>query len=98
MAGLINVPVEFKDSTFDFVFDTGANLSVITESYAIKAGLDVRNVVFKVRAITGIDVNAKLGVAKLLKMGDVEVENVVFIVFPDSVLSFAGGAYRIRGL
>jgi predicted aspartyl protease len=97
-AGLINVPVQFKDSTFDFVFDTGANLSVITESYAIKAGLDVHNVVFKVKAITGIDVDAKLGVAKLLKLGDVEVENVVFIVFPDSVLSFAGGAYTINGI
>jgi predicted aspartyl protease len=98
IAGLINVPVGFADSTFDFVFDTGANLSVITESYAIKAGLDVRNVVFKVRAITGIEVDAKLGIAKTLKMGDVEVENVVFIVFPDSVLSFAGGAYKIRGI
>jgi len=98
IAGLINVPVGFADSTFDFVFDTGANLSVITESYAIKAGLDVKNVVFKVRAVTGIEVDAKLGIAKTLKLGDVEVENVVFIVFPDSVLTFGGGAYKIRGI
>lgn len=98
MAGLINVPVQFRDSTFDFVFDTGANLSVITESYAAKARLDVMNVIFKVRAITGIEVDAKLGVAKTLTLGDVEVENVVFIVFPDSALSFAGGAYKIRGI
>lgn len=97
-AGLINIPAQFRDSTFDFVFDTGANLSVITESYAIKAALDVMNVVFKVRAITGIEVDAKLGIAKTLKLGDVEVENVVFIVFPDSVLSFAGGAYTINGI
>ncbi|MDF2188974.1 retropepsin-like aspartic protease [Paraflavitalea sp. CAU 1676] len=97
-AGLINVPTTFRDSTYDFVFDTGANLSVITESFAAKAGLDVMNVVFKVRAITGIEVDAKLGVARQLKLGNIEVENVVFIVFPDSVLSFAGGAYKINGI
>lgn len=98
LAGLINVPVIFRDSSFDFVFDTGANLSVITESYATQTGLDVRNVVFKVRAITGIEVNARLGIAKVLRLGDVEVTNAVFIVFPDSVLTFAGGAYKIRGI
>lgn len=98
LAGLINVPVQFRDSTFGFVFDTGANLSVITESYAAKAGLDILNVSFDVRAVTGIMVKANLGVAKELKMGDITVKNVVFIVFPDSALSFAGGAYTIRGI
>lgn len=98
LANLINVPVQFRDSTFDFVFDTGANLSVITESYAVRAGLDVRNVAFKVRAITGIEVDAKLGIAKTLRIGDVEVENVIFIVFPDSFLSFAHGTYKINGI
>lgn len=98
LAKLINVPVQFKDSTFDFVFDTGANLSVITESYAAKAGLDVKNVVFKVKAITGLEVDAKLGIAQTMRIGEVEVDNVVFIVFPDSVLTFAGGAYKIRGI
>ncbi|WP_276481738.1 retropepsin-like aspartic protease family protein [Paraflavitalea pollutisoli] len=97
-AGLVNVPVSFRDSTYDFVFDTGANLSVITESYAAKASVDVRPVVFKVRAITGIEVDARLGIARSLKLGDVEVQNAVFIVFPDSVLSFAGGAYTINGI
>jgi predicted aspartyl protease len=96
LAGLINMPVQFRDSSFDFVFDTGANLSVITETYAAKAGLDILNVFFDVRAVTGIEVKANLGVAKELKMGDVIVKNVVFIVFPDSTLSF--GAYKIRGI
>jgi predicted aspartyl protease len=98
LARLINVPVQFSDSSFDFVFDTGANLSVITETNAGKAGLDLLNVFFNVRAITGIEVKANLGVAKELKMGDIVVKNVVFIVFPDSTLSFAGGAYKIRGI
>ncbi|NII28695.1 hypothetical protein HB364_26680 [Pseudoflavitalea sp. X16] len=98
MARLINVPVQFGNNTYDFVFDTGANLSVITESYAAKAGLDLLHITYKVRAITGIEVDADLGIAKTLRMGDVEVNNVVFIVFPDSALSFAGGAYKINGI
>ncbi len=34
MAGLINIPVSISDTTEQFVFDTGANISVITESNA----------------------------------------------------------------
>lgn len=98
LAKLVNVPVQLRDSTFDFVFDTGANLSVITESYAVKARLDVMNVAFKVKAVTGIEVDARLAIAKTLHLGEVEIENVVFMVFPDSVLTFAGGAYKINGI
>ncbi|AEV98422.1 hypothetical protein A4D02_22280 [Niastella koreensis] len=98
LAGLITVPVSFVDSSFYFVFDTGANFSVITESYARKAYLRKLNVKFKVRAITGLQVNASLGIADELKMGDIVVKNVVFMIFPDSSLSFARGMYTIKGI
>jgi predicted aspartyl protease len=98
LAGLINIPVTFTDSTFDFVFDTGANLSVINETYARKARLRILNVRYKVRAITGIDVQANLGVADALQIGNIKIQNAVFIVFPDSALSFARGLYTIKGI
>jgi predicted aspartyl protease len=98
LAGLINIPVRFADSTFDFVFDTGANLSVITESYARKANLQLLNVRFKVRAITGLEVFANLGIASELKLGNIIVRNAVFMIFPDSALSFARGLYTIKGI
>lgn len=98
LANLINIPVNFSDSTFDFVFDTGANLSVITESYARKTRLHMLNARFKVKAITGLEVDANLGIAKELKIGNIIVRNVVFMVFPDSALSFAHGAYAIKGI
>ena len=98
LAGLITVPVSFADSSFYFVFDTGANLSVITESYARKAFLRKLNVRFKVKAITGLDVNASLGIADELKLGNIVVRNVVFMIFPDSALSFARGMYTIKGI
>jgi len=98
LAGLINVPASFADSTFDFVFDTGANLSVITESYARKSKLRLLNVKFKVRAITGLEVMANLGIADEMRMGNIIVKNVVFMIFPDSTLSFANGLYTIKGI
>ncbi len=98
LAGLINIPVRFADSTFDFVFDTGANLSVITESYARKSNLRMLNVKFKVRAITGLQVNANLGIADELKLGNISIKNAVFMVFPDSALSFGRGVYSINGI
>ena len=98
LAGLMNIPVSFGDSTWDFVFDTGANLSVITESYARKSNLRRLNVKFKVRAITGLQVHASLAIADELKLGNISVKNAVFMVFPDSALSFARGVYTIKGI
>ena len=98
IAGLMNVPVNFADSTFYFVFDTGANLSVITESYARKTNLRKLNVKFKVRAITGLEVQANLGIANEFEMGNIIIRNAVFMIFPDSALSFAHGIYTIKGI
>lgn len=98
LAGLMNIPVSFADSTYYFVFDTGANLSVITESYARKSNLRMLNVKFKVRAITGLQVHASLGIADELKLGNISVKNAVFMIFPDSALSFARGVYTIKGI
>lgn len=98
LAGLINIPVGFGDSIFYFVFDTGANLSVITETYARKSNLQLLDVRFKVRAITGLEVQASLGIAKEFRMGNIIVRNAVFMVFPDSALSFAKGIYAVKGI
>jgi predicted aspartyl protease len=98
LAGLINIPVRFADSTFDFVFDTGANLSVINETHARKTGLRLLNIRFKVRAITGLEVVANLGVTNEFHIGNIVIKNAVFMVFPDSALSFARGLYTIKGI
>ncbi len=98
MARLLNIPVQFGDSTFLFVFDTGANISVISETYAAKSNLQLLHTRFKVRAITGLQVTADLAVAKSLKLGTITLNNVVFMVFPDSALSFLNGVYKIDGI
>jgi hypothetical protein len=98
MAGLMTIPVAFGTYQDAYVFDTGANISVITESNAKKAQLQIVGDTFQVDAITGIKIKARTGVCPELKMGDLVVRNVVFLVFPDSALSFAGGKYTISGI
>lgn len=97
-AGLINIPVSVNDSSDSYVFDTGANFSVITESNAKRHHLQLMDFYFDVKAITGKMVKARIGVLNKLKIGDIEFGNVVFLVFPDGSLSFANGRYVINGI
>jgi len=98
MARLLNIPVQFGDSTFLFVFDTGANISVINETYSKKSNLEPLLKPFKVRAITGLQVTAHLAIARTFKIGAITIKNAVFMVFPDSALSFLNGLYKINGI
>lgn len=97
MVGLM-VPVEIGSQTDHFIFDTGANLSTITESRAKRLGLTIIDVPFDVGSITGGTVKAKIGVAKSLKFGKVELNNVAFIVFPDKALYIEQIKYQINGI
>ncbi|WP_298739258.1 retropepsin-like aspartic protease [uncultured Chitinophaga sp.] len=97
MAGLINIPVRITDTTQQFVFDTGANISVITESDAKRNGLLAGEKYFEVIAATGIRVKARTAVVKEMKIGDhILVKDAVFMIFPDSALTF--GPYKIQGI
>jgi hypothetical protein len=98
IAGLLTIPVTFGDYQDAYVFDTGANISVITESNAKKAQLQMVGDTFRVDAITGIKIKARTGICPEFKIGDLIVRNAVFMVFPDSALSFAGGKYTIKGI
>ncbi len=92
------IPVAMNGQTEPFIFDTGANLSTITESLAKKLGVDILETTFDVGSITGNLVKAKLGVAKQLGIGNVQLQNVVFIVFPDESLFIKQINYQINGI
>jgi predicted aspartyl protease len=100
MAGLWNIPVQQQDSSYLFVFDTGANISTITATYAQKLHLDiVKNSMINIEGgMNGANNRVQLGIAKQLQIGKVSISNVLFLIFPDSALSFAGGAYKINGI
>lgn len=98
IAGLWNIPVSINGENMDFVFDTGANMSVIVESYAKKLGVKIIDSKIRVWTSTDIKVESKVGICKELKIGNITYHNVAVLVMPDESLSFGGGIYKIYGI
>jgi len=94
--GLMEIPVRYHDSTCQGVFDTGANISCITTSYARRLGIRTLNVSFNVNTSTGIVVKSDLGIADSLRIGNIILQHVVFQVLPDEVLFFAPFHFSIN--
>ena len=85
--GLITIPLRHDTTTFSAIFDTRANISSITQTYAKKLKLKMLPVSYQESSgITGIKFKTGLGVADSLWIGDILIRNVVFQVMPDSVL------------
>ncbi len=80
------VPFEINRQKLSFGFDSGADISIITNSLAHKLGMQIIPASIKVGSITGEKVTAHLGVARELKIGSVSFRNVVFLVFEDEDL------------
>ena len=97
-AKLLNFPVEVGGTRMDFVFDTGANLSTITASTASKLRLKIIEAAVSVGSSSDIKVNSKLGVATELKLGNITLRNVVFLVLDDKSLFFPQVNYQINGI
>jgi predicted aspartyl protease len=98
MAGLINIPVKCGTAEENFVFDTGANFSVVNQTYAKKLKLVMLKGKIQVGSITGAKIESELAYAELLEIGSMKFRNVLFLVMPDESLSFAGGLYVINGI
>ena len=98
VAKLANITINSNGQFVDFIFDTGANFSTVTESTANNLKMKYLDEVIQVGSITGAEVSAHLAICPLFKMGDVNVENAVFLVFPDSALAFPQIKYQINGI
>jgi len=91
------VPLKIGAAKRKFALDTGANFSIIMASEAKALGLTIRPTGVEVATSTGGRVLADVAVAKQMSIGKVDYSNVVFLVFPDELLTFPGG-HRIPGL
>lgn len=97
-ADLKNVQTIVGKDTVDLIFDTGANFSTVSQSTAKRLNLQIIPANIAVGTITGTDVTGQLGVCKQLKLGNIKVENAVFIVLADSALTFPTINYKISGI
>jgi hypothetical protein len=95
--GLIQIPVKCNSTVYNAVFDTRANISGITKTYAKKLGLHMLNVSFdESSGETGLKFKTSEGIADSLYIGGRLVKNVVFEVMPDSVLYFFAAKFQLN--
>ena len=79
-------------------FDTGAELSVLSESEAKRFGLSVHPAAVKVGDVNGAQVSMRIAVADELLIGSVRLKHVAFLVLPDNQPPFSEQSPGSRGL
>lgn len=79
-------------------FDTGAELSVMTESEAKRFGLSPREVETKIGDVNGTLFKTRVAVAGELTLGSVRLKNVAFLVFSDDQPPFNQLSAGSKGL
>jgi hypothetical protein len=90
-------PIQVNGVSMHLGPDTGAEFSFIIRSRAEGLGMNILPARIDVKNIHGETVFADLGVANLLSVGNVSLENVVFLVFEDSDPYFAEASLQIVG-
>ena len=98
LANLANIKVNIYNFEEDFIFDTGANFSTVSKSFAVKLGLKFIEGTIDVGTSTDKKVKSEIAYADSLRIGNLSFENVAFLVLPDEDLTFAGGMYVINGI
>lgn len=96
--GLFRIATIIGGQSRNFVFDTGANFSVVQRTVANELGLKIIPSDFLVTAATGQKVRSQLAVASEICFGGLRFRHVVFLVFDDADLSFPQLDYQIEGI
>jgi hypothetical protein len=73
-----------------YTLDSGANYSTLSRSEADRLKLKIIPAGVQVGSSNGTQVTADVAVAPSLLLGSIQYDNVVFLVLPDSALSFPG--------
>jgi clan AA aspartic protease (TIGR02281 family) len=92
------LPISINGLNATYWFDTGANLSVMSQSEAKRFGLSVHEVQTQVSVITGSQVAFRIAIADEVKVGGFVVKHVAFMVFPDEQPPFNDSPQESRGL
>jgi hypothetical protein len=97
--GLLLLQVNSGKDSSELVFDTGANISVITETTAKKLHMQVYAVRLDLGAgTTGQTIQSSLAVADSLWLGPILLRHVVFLLLPDDMLYFKQANYHQQGI
>ena len=81
--GNLFAPLTIDGISGSYILDTGANVSLISESEAKRLGLAVHETATKMSDISGTPSGMRLAEAHDLWVGGIHLKNVAFAVFPD---------------
>lgn len=95
--GLQNIEVAFADSVKNLIFDTGANFSVMRRSLTKELGYQIIDADFYVTAATGKKVKSDIAIVDELRIGEIILKHVFFLVLDDEDLSFPQIDYYVNG-
>ena len=96
--GSWDVPVEVNGRQGEWILDTGANQSTLSESEAARMGLSIRDASVYVKGSTDKKNSLRLAVAPELHFGGARLTDVVFLVLSDEALYISPLKYQIRGI
>lgn len=92
------LPVRINDLNLGLGPDTGADFSCIIRSLAQKAGMRLLEPAVNVKNVAGQEIQAQIGVASEMGIGNAEIGNVVFLVFDDRDLYIEDADLQIVGV
>jgi len=96
--GSWDVPVDMNGRRGQWIFDTGANWSILSAGEAERLGIETRESGTYVRGSTGKKNAFRLAVADDLQFGRAHLKHVVFLVLPDESLFVGPLKYQIHGI
>ena len=80
----LTIPVSVHGKALNWIVDTGANFSVISEAEARMLGLSIGDEQAKFNDANGGSATMRTTVVNRLQIGEMEIRNVPFMVIPDS--------------
>lgn len=97
ISGNAAAPLVVNGHKAEWLVDTGANLSLVSESEAKRVGIEIRDTQAAMGDATGRSSGIRLGHARELRIGDVHLRDVGFIVVRDDQQPFVEMEPGTRG-
>ncbi len=99
--GYFSLPVSNSKSQLDFVIDFGAPCCMVEEKYANLLGIEIQPDSIGNSDGSGTLIYTKVGFAKNIRIGEIELKNVIFMVSREGILDKAKSHvsdYEIKGI
>lgn len=96
--GLREVVVHVGTDSSGWIFDTGANVSVVTDRMAERLGLHVITTGATTGGITGARVPSRVAVIPAMRIGAAHIRNAIVLVMPDRALDVPQANFQITAI